>query len=324
MIRSSKKFKKDLPSKEKAKKMLRDGTAHGKPLTKKQKAFLGWVAGGAKAQEGINNEREKSQQNTEAGYRLADFWNKKRLEAEPERSRLKPYDKSWLGQAWSEYQKLPPGTQNLIEYAGGSLIPASGIKYIGAGRKTGGILKESRLAKGMGSQGRINPRITMSDEKNIERGLFNLGSQGKTKFLQENNKLFNRPLTWDEGSMVYDVENMIELNDALSIARQSKLKGGDLQRAISNTIGNVKTPILNSALPFAATSATEDVPELKGGGKNKKKIYIKPSKRGSFTKWCGGKVTGECIARGLKSKDKRIKMKAVFAKNSRGWDHKKS
>lgn len=34
-------------SKEKAKKILRDGTVHGKPLTSKQKAFFGARAGGA-------------------------------------------------------------------------------------------------------------------------------------------------------------------------------------------------------------------------------------------------------------------------------------
>jgi hypothetical protein len=34
------------PSKAKAKEMLRDGTVHGKPLTKKQKRFFGFIAGG--------------------------------------------------------------------------------------------------------------------------------------------------------------------------------------------------------------------------------------------------------------------------------------
>lgn len=33
-------------TKAKARKMLRDKTAHGKPLTKKQKAFFGLIAGG--------------------------------------------------------------------------------------------------------------------------------------------------------------------------------------------------------------------------------------------------------------------------------------
>ena len=36
------------PSPEKAKEILRDGTAQGKKLTPKQKRFFGWVAGGSK------------------------------------------------------------------------------------------------------------------------------------------------------------------------------------------------------------------------------------------------------------------------------------
>ena len=49
------------------------------------------------------------------------------------------------------------------------------------------------------------------------------------------------------------------------------------------------------------------------------KIHIKPSRRGSFTRWCGGKVTEECIRRGKASKDPRIRRKAVFAENARSW-----
>lgn len=71
----------------------------------------------------------KSQENIEADYRLADFWNQKRLEAEGDQAVLNPYDKSIVQQQISEYQKLPPGLQNLIEYAGGSLIPIPGARY---------------------------------------------------------------------------------------------------------------------------------------------------------------------------------------------------
>jgi hypothetical protein len=40
-------------SKEKAKTMLRDKTAQGKPLTDKQRKYFGWVAGGKKSMGGI-------------------------------------------------------------------------------------------------------------------------------------------------------------------------------------------------------------------------------------------------------------------------------
>lgn len=57
------------------------------------------------------------------------------------------------------------------------------------------------------------------------------------------------------------------------------------------------------------------IAELKKGNK----IYIKPSKRGSFTSWCGGKVTNECIRRGKNSSSSAIRKKATFAQNARRW-----
>ena len=57
--------------------------------------------------------------------------------------------------------------------------------------------------------------------------------------------------------------------------------------------------------------------------KGKLKINIKPSMEGSFTAWCKrqgfGSVTQECIAKGLASKDPRIRRKANFARNAKGW-----
>lgn len=56
---------------------------------------------------------------------------------------------------------------------------------------------------------------------------------------------------------------------------------------------------------------------FKSGGK----IHIKKKNRGSFTRWCGGNVTEECIARGKRSKNPAIRKKATFAANSRRWKH---
>ena len=58
----------------------------------------------------------------------------------------------------------------------------------------------------------------------------------------------------------------------------------------------------------------------KGG---KSGIYIKPSKRGSFRRYCGGKVTQKCIDKAKKSGSTAIKKKAVFAENARKWSRKK-
>ena len=55
--------------------------------------------------------------------------------------------------------------------------------------------------------------------------------------------------------------------------------------------------------------------------KNGRKIHIKESQKGSFTRYCGGNVTSECIARGKASPDPRIRKKATFADNARKWKH---
>ena len=50
-------------------------------------------------------------------------------------------------------------------------------------------------------------------------------------------------------------------------------------------------------------------------------IYIKKKNRGKFTDYCGGKVTQECITRGKKSSDPKIRKRATFAANARRWKH---
>ncbi len=52
------------------------------------------------------------------------------------------------------------------------------------------------------------------------------------------------------------------------------------------------------------------------------KIKIKESQKGSFTKYCNGKVTEACIAKGLRSPNPKIRKKANFARNARSWHHK--
>ena len=61
----------------------------------------------------------------------------------------------------------------------------------------------------------------------------------------------------------------------------------------------------------------EDILILKKGG-----IHIKKKNRGKFTDYCGGKVTQECIEKGKKSSDPKIRKRATFADNARKWKHK--
>lgn len=51
-----------------------------------------------------------------------------------------------------------------------------------------------------------------------------------------------------------------------------------------------------------------------GGG-----IHIKKKNRGKFTEYCGGKVTPECIQRGLHSSNPTTRKRANFARNARKW-----
>lgn len=51
------------------------------------------------------------------------------------------------------------------------------------------------------------------------------------------------------------------------------------------------------------------------------KIHIKKSRVGSFTSYCGGKVTQECITKAKNSPNPSIRKKAVFAQNARRWNH---
>ena len=60
------------------------------------------------------------------------------------------------------------------------------------------------------------------------------------------------------------------------------------------------------------------IPYLKKG----KGIHIKKKNRGKFTEYCGGKVTDECISRAKKSKNPKLRKRATFAQNARGWSKK--
>lgn len=65
-------------------------------------------------------------------------------------------------------------------------------------------------------------------------------------------------------------------------------------------------------------SFTQDIPKYKKGNK----IHIKKENIGKFTDYCGGKVTQECISKGKRSNDPKIRKRATFADNARKWKNK--
>ena len=89
--------------------------------------------------------------------------------------------------------------------------------------------------------------------------------------------------------------------------------------------GHIDQQVINT-ITYNSDMDSKDTYYAKHGGnleyfKNGKKIHIKESQKGSFTKYCGGNVTSECIARGKASPDPRIRKKATFADNARKWKH---
>ena len=80
---------------------------------------------------------------------------------------------------------------------------------------------------------------------------------------------------------------------------------------------NLGIKALNAANKGRLTSLPDSLNTFAEGGK----IHIKPENRGKFTKYCGGKVTSECIAKGKRSSDPAIRKRATFAANARKWHH---
>lgn len=56
--------------------------------------------------------------------------------------------------------------------------------------------------------------------------------------------------------------------------------------------------------------------------KSGSKIHIKEKNKGSFTRYCKGKVTQECIDKAKKSGNTKLIKRSVFAENSRRWAKK--
>ena len=91
------------------------------------------------------------------------------------------------------------------------------------------------------------------------------------------------------------------------------LASRDLNNKQMKALGNMRlTSLPNSfnAMPDVSTINTFS----KGGG-----IHIKKKNRGKFTDYCGGKVTSECIQRGLHSSNPTTRKRANFARNARKW-----
>ena len=113
--------------------------------------------------------------------------------------------------------------------------------------------------------------------------------------LEANYAAFGGPI-FSTGAIGYDLATK-DLN-----SKQMKVLGDMRLTSLPNSF---------SALPDVGSINTFS----KGGG-----IHIKKKNRGKFTDYCGGKVTSECIQRGLHSSNPTTRKRANFALNSRHWN----
>ena len=230
---------------------------------------------------------------------------------------------------------------------GGIISAGSGIIGGLTNRMFGSKLNEEKIAEVEGSNKAIN--TVMVDNSSADSvmdqwanqdfgadfsksdigkdGWFSNKAKNKYKELKkQQDTARNRALTSYENA-VDAVDTQSDLNAMASFAAFGGplgIWGGYGSGAIGYELAkeNLGIKALNAANKGKLTSLPNsfESSELntfaKGG-----KIHIKPENRGKFTKYCGGKVTSECIARGKRSSDPTVRKRATFATNARKWHH---
>ena len=97
---------------------------------------------------------------------------------------------------------------------------------------------------------------------------------------------------------------------------RKKAFGGELFNTNSIIGGSLSSNIQNAIAPAQEQTLTvSPMNTFKDGGG----IHIKKANRGKFTKYCGGKVTSACIAKGKRSSSPAVRKRATFAANARKW-----
>lgn len=230
---------------------------------------------------------------------------------------------------------------------GGIISAGSGIIGGLTNRMFGSKLNEEKIAEVEGSNKAIN--TVMVDNSSADSvmdqwanqdfgadfsksdigkdGWFSNKAKNKYKELKKQQDIArNRALTsYENAADAADTQS--DLNATASFAAFGGplgIWGGYGSGAIGYELAkeNLGIKALNSANKGKLTSLPNsfESSELntfaKGG-----KIHIKPENRGKFTKYCGGKVTSECIARGKRSSDPAVRKRATFAANARKWHH---
>ena len=104
------------------------------------------------------------------------------------------------------------------------------------------------------------------------------------------------------------------VEDAVAAWEKAYEKSGGQQMEQRKKYGRLFYNNLSNYLRYSASNAFK----FKEGAK----IKIKKSTQGSFTEYCGGKVTEDCIQRGKHSSNPAVRKRATFAANARHFKHK--
>lgn len=104
------------------------------------------------------------------------------------------------------------------------------------------------------------------------------------------------------------------------IVQWLKQKGWGILEETSKEVMN-KTGATGKHWHFGPDTAAVNMSKQNGIDYAKLGIKIKKKNQGSFTKYCDGKVTQDCIDQAKKSKSKSLRKKAIFAENARSWKH---
>ena len=223
--------------------------------------------------------------------------------------------KSGAGSAISNIGGAVGGAVGMVNpVLGGAISAGSGIIGGITNRMFGSKLNEEKIAEIEGSNKAIN--TVMVDNSSADSVMNQWANQ-------DFGSDFTKSDIGEDGWFSDKAKNKYkELKLQQDIARNRALTSYENAADAADTQSD-----LNAMVTFAAYGGPLDIWGGYGGGAigyelaKGGRIHIKPENRGKFTKYCGGKVTSECIARGKRSSDPAVRKRATFAANSRHWSH---
>ena len=223
--------------------------------------------------------------------------------------------KSGAGSAISNIGGAVGGAVGMVNpVLGGAISAGSGIIGGITNRMFGSKLNEEKIAEIEGSNKAIN--TVMVDNSSADSVMNQWANQ-------DFGSDFTKSDIGEDGWFSDKAKNKYkELKLQQDIARNRALTSYENAADAADTQSD-----LNAMVTFAAYGGPLDIWGGYGGGAigyelaKGGRIHIKPENRGKFTKYCGGKVTSECIARGKRSSDPAVRKRATFAANARKWHH---